>query len=110
MRHVAMHQTSAWFCLQTADLDEEAADTLDLETIELINLVRAAVAVSCQHHRLHLPCDAWDPIQWPAAWIAMLLVCQTDICSYSMALLAVRVQYSPAPVTPGASAGALSAN
>lgn len=29
--------------VQTADLDEEAADTLDLETIELINLVRAAV-------------------------------------------------------------------
>lgn len=31
--------------IQTADLDEEADDTLDLETIELINLVRAAVAV-----------------------------------------------------------------
>jgi hypothetical protein len=28
--------------MQTADLDEEAADTLDLETIELINLVSAA--------------------------------------------------------------------
>jgi hypothetical protein len=64
--------------LQTADLDEEADDTLDLETIELINLVRAAVAVSWQHQSWHLPRDPTVMCTIVAGCLdATLLSCQS---------------------------------